>query len=66
MNSVIRMSPVATRIAQAVAATRASPSLGRTQETSLTTVQDTEQSVAKVSAMFPTVSETHIRLLLKK
>lgn len=38
----------------------------RTQDSSLTVVQDTEESVAKISAMFPTVSDTHIRLLLKK
>lgn len=59
---------MATRISQVVAATKAaSPSLARTQETSLTTTAaDTEQSVAKISTMFPTVSETHIRILLKK
>ncbi|KAJ9583322.1 hypothetical protein L9F63_022339 [Diploptera punctata] len=33
-------------------------------ETTLTT--DTEQSVAKISAVFPTVTETHIRALLMK
>jgi len=36
----------------------------RTTETSMTT--DTEQSVVKISAMFPTVSDTHIRALLMK
>ncbi|PSN52977.1 hypothetical protein C0J52_01127 [Blattella germanica] len=36
----------------------------RTSETTLST--DTEQSVAKISAVFPTVSDTHIRALLMK
>lgn len=34
------------------------------QESSLTA--DTEQLVTKIGSMFPTVAETHIRLLLKK
>lgn len=29
-------------------------------------ISDTEEAVAKISALFPTVSETHIKLLLKK
>ncbi|XP_032526954.2 uncharacterized protein LOC116777493 isoform X6 [Danaus plexippus] len=33
---------------------------------SLTLNSDTEALVAKISAMFPTVSETHIKILLKK
>ncbi|XP_068618637.1 uncharacterized protein [Battus philenor] len=33
---------------------------------SLTITSDTEALVAKISAMFPTVSETHIKILLKK
>ncbi|XP_050684091.1 uncharacterized protein LOC126978994 isoform X2 [Leptidea sinapis] len=33
---------------------------------SLTLNSDTDALVAKISAMFPTVSETHIRILLKK
>ncbi|KAJ8928114.1 hypothetical protein NQ314_019340 [Rhamnusium bicolor] len=36
------------------------------QDSSLTVLTDTDEAVAKISAMFPTVSETHIRLLLKK
>uniref|UniRef100_A0A1B0CMK1 WW domain-containing protein n=2 Tax=Lutzomyia longipalpis TaxID=7200 RepID=A0A1B0CMK1_LUTLO len=37
------------------------------QETSFTnTAAETEASVAKINTMFPTVSDTHIRLLLKK
>lgn len=35
-------------------------------ETSFTQSGDTEIQVAKINAMFPTVTETHIRLLLKK
>lgn len=35
------------------------------QDTSFTTT-DTEEAVAKISSLFPTVSETHIKLLLKK
>lgn len=41
----------------------------RVQDSSLTSSShsssDTDDSVAKISAMFPTVSETHIKLLLK-
>ncbi|CAB3226432.1 unnamed protein product [Arctia plantaginis] len=33
---------------------------------SLTLTSDTDALVAKISAMFPTVSETHIKILLKK
>ncbi|XP_017780469.1 PREDICTED: uncharacterized protein LOC108565477 isoform X3 [Nicrophorus vespilloides] len=36
----------------------------RTQDSSF--IQDPDESVVKISSMFPTVSETHIRLLLKK
>ncbi|XP_058802297.1 uncharacterized protein LOC131670597 isoform X2 [Phymastichus coffea] len=43
-----------------------SPTPTRTLETSLIVNDDVEIHVAKLSAMFPTVSETHIRLLLKK
>lgn len=32
----------------------------------IVTAQDTEVAVAKINTMFPTVSDTHIRLLLKK
>lgn len=37
----------------------------KVQDTNFTTT-DTEEAVAKISALFPTVSETHIKLLLKK
>lgn len=37
----------------------------KVQDTTLT-MTDTEETVAKISALFPTVSETHIKLLLKK
>ncbi|XP_034196340.1 uncharacterized protein LOC117611938 isoform X1 [Osmia lignaria lignaria] len=43
-----------------------SPTPIRNMETSLTQNSDTELQVAKINAMFPTVSDTHIRLLLKK
>lgn len=36
------------------------------QETSFTTPIDTEIAVAKINTMFPTVPDTHIRMLLKK
>ncbi|XP_060520463.1 uncharacterized protein LOC132698433 isoform X2 [Cylas formicarius] len=44
---------------------------GRVQDSSFSTTNslcgsDPEESVAKISAMFPTVSETHIKMLLKK
>ncbi|XP_026271943.2 uncharacterized protein LOC113202093 isoform X1 [Frankliniella occidentalis] len=41
-------------------------SSSKLQETSFSTAVATENSVAKISAMFPTVSETHIRALLIK
>lgn len=37
----------------------------KVQDTTLT-ITDTEEAVAKIGALFPTVSETHIKLLLKK
>ncbi|KAK3921172.1 BAG family molecular chaperone regulator 3 [Frankliniella fusca] len=41
-------------------------SSSKIQETSFTSAVATENSVAKIAAMFPTVSETHIRALLIK
>ncbi|KAJ8985545.1 hypothetical protein NQ317_019928 [Molorchus minor] len=38
----------------------------KVQESSLTLPTDTDEAVAKIFAMFPTVSENHIKLLLKK
>lgn len=38
----------------------------KNMETCLTQNSDSELQVAKINAMFPTVSDTHIRLLLKK
>ncbi|KOC71187.1 BAG family molecular chaperone regulator 3 [Habropoda laboriosa] len=46
--------------------TLASPTPVKNMETSLTQNSDAEMQVAKINAMFPTVSDTHIRLLLKK
>ncbi|XP_076751442.1 uncharacterized protein LOC143423770 isoform X2 [Xylocopa sonorina] len=46
--------------------TLGSPTPIRNMETSLTQNSDSELQVAKINAMFPTVSDTHIRLLLKK
>lgn len=43
-----------------------SPTPIRNIETNFTQSGDTEIQVAQINAMFPTVSETHIRLLLKK
>lgn len=43
-----------------------SPTPIKNMETSLTQSGDTEIQVSKINAMFPTVSDTHIRLLLKK
>ncbi|XP_015112135.1 uncharacterized protein LOC107037869 isoform X2 [Diachasma alloeum] len=43
-----------------------SPTPVRNMETSLTQNGDTEFQVARINAIFPTVSDTHIRLLLKK
>lgn len=36
------------------------------QETSFTTAAETDAAVYKINTMFPTASESHIRLLLKK
>ncbi|XP_076244767.1 uncharacterized protein LOC143185548 isoform X7 [Calliopsis andreniformis] len=46
--------------------TLGSPTPMMNMETSLTQNSDAELQVAKINAMFPTVSDTHIRLLLKK
>ncbi|XP_035734994.1 uncharacterized protein LOC118447295 isoform X2 [Vespa mandarinia] len=46
--------------------TLGSPTPVRNMETTLTQDSDSELQVAKINAMFPTVSDTHIRLLLKK
>ncbi|XP_011269008.1 uncharacterized protein LOC105259026 isoform X4 [Camponotus floridanus] len=43
-----------------------SPTPIRNTETSFTQNSDSESQVAKINAVFPTVSDTHIRLLLKK
>jgi len=43
-----------------------SPIPMRNTETSFTQNSDSESQVAKINAVFPTVSDTHIRLLLKK
>ncbi|KAL2730704.1 BAG family molecular chaperone regulator 3 [Vespula squamosa] len=45
--------------------TLGSPTPVRNMETTLTQDSDSELQVAKINAMFPTVSDTHIRLLLK-
>ncbi|KAK9871537.1 hypothetical protein WA026_012912 [Henosepilachna vigintioctopunctata] len=47
--------------------TRGSPLTVRpkVQDSSLTVLTDTDEAVCKISAMFPTVSEAHIRLLMK-
>ncbi|XP_032690498.1 uncharacterized protein LOC116853483 isoform X1 [Odontomachus brunneus] len=46
--------------------TLGSPTPVRNTETSFTQNTDSESQVAKINAVFPTVSDTHIRLLLKK
>lgn len=38
----------------------------RTAESTMTASSDLEASVAKISAMFPTVTDTHIKTLLIK
>jgi hypothetical protein len=43
-----------------------SPTPIRNVETSLIQNDDVELQVVKINTMFPTVSDTHIRLLLKK
>ncbi|XP_071862077.1 uncharacterized protein isoform X3 [Bombus fervidus] len=46
--------------------TLGSPTPVKNMETYFTQNSDSELQVAKINAMFPTVSDTHIRLLLKK
>ncbi|KOX67730.1 BAG family molecular chaperone regulator 3 [Melipona quadrifasciata] len=46
--------------------TLGSPTPIKNMETCLTQNSDSELQVVKINAMFPTVSDTHIRLLLKK
>lgn len=43
-----------------------SPTPMKNMETSFIQGTDVELQVAKINAIFPTVSDTHIRLLLKK
>lgn len=43
-----------------------SPLSVRTAKTQDFMNQDPDEAVIKISSMFPTVSDTHIRLLLKK
>lgn len=43
-----------------------SQQLQQQQETSFITPAETDAAVAKINTMFPTVTDTHIRLLLKK
>ena len=43
-----------------------SPTPMRTIESSLMQNNDIELQVAKINTMFPTVTDTHIRMLLKK
>ncbi|CAH0547723.1 unnamed protein product [Brassicogethes aeneus] len=52
-HSIPRMSPLSVRG-------------NRVQDSSLTIVPHTDDAVSKINTMFPTVSETHIRLLMKK
>lgn len=64
MSPVMRMgSPSVSRIIQHF--DRGSQNLNY-QETSFTTQADTDAAVAKINTMFPTASDAHIRLLLKK
>jgi uncharacterized membrane-anchored protein YhcB (DUF1043 family) len=52
MKNISRLSPLTVRGA-------------KVQDSSLTIHADSDEAVSKISAMFPTVSETHIRLLMK-
>lgn len=53
MRSIQRMSPLSVRG-------------NKVQDSSLTILPDAEDPVTKINAMFPTVSETHIKMLMKK
>ncbi|XP_019874371.1 uncharacterized protein LOC109602451 isoform X3 [Aethina tumida] len=52
MRSIQRMSPLSVRG-------------NKVQDSSLTILPDAEDPVTKINAMFPTVSETHIKMLMK-
>ncbi|KAK4877196.1 hypothetical protein RN001_009702 [Aquatica leii] len=58
--------PIELTVLQDFGHIRNSPRTSRMQDTTLTTAVNTEEAVTKISTMFPTVSDTHIRLLLKK
>lgn len=68
MSPVMRMgSPNISRIMQHFdKASINGSTYGNYQETSFITQADTDAAVAKISTMFPTASDAHIRLLLKK
>ncbi|XP_055324152.1 uncharacterized protein LOC129578905 isoform X6 [Sitodiplosis mosellana] len=68
MSPVMRMgSPNISRIMQHFDKTSQNGSTcGNYQETSFITQADTDAAVAKINTMFPTASDAHIRLLLKK
>lgn len=64
MSPVTRMgSPSISRIIQQFEKTSINSNF---QETSFTTQADTDAAVAKINTMFPTASDAHIRLLLKR
>ncbi|KAF5276467.1 hypothetical protein FQA39_LY06536 [Lamprigera yunnana] len=64
---VIHPMPVEQIVMQDLGSTaRCSPRNSRLQDTNLGAATSTDEAVTKISAMFPTVSDTHIRLLLKK
>lgn len=67
MSPVMRMGSPNLRFLQNFDKTSQNGSMcGNYQETSFITQADTDAAVAKISTMFPTAGDAHIRLLLKK
>ncbi|XP_031631280.1 uncharacterized protein LOC116345757 isoform X4 [Contarinia nasturtii] len=67
MSPIMRMgSPSISRIQHFDKTSQNGSTCGNYQETSFITQADTDAAVAKINTMFPTASDAHIRLLLKK
>lgn len=59
-------SPLTARIISQMAKHQQQLAQEKQQETSFITATETDAAVYKINTMFPTASESHIRLLLKK
>ncbi len=68
MSSLSRSSPHTPRVGNLIKHNQILQQQQQIQETSFTTTTqaETDATVSKINSMFPTASEHHIRLLLKK